>query len=96
MGLLDFLYAACFQVLSLVCLFGQLFFVNCLLASRASNLFVVCRCALCFLQVVFVSGLSLTPLDCFLIVFFCAVRFISPFTSLLGRAAAFFKLFFFA
>ena len=29
-------------------------------------------------------------LDC---VFFCAVRCISPFTSLLGRAAAFLKLF---
>ena len=48
LGLLDFLCAACFQVLLLVCLLGQLFFVNCLLASRASNLFVVCRCAFCF------------------------------------------------
>ena len=82
-GLLDFLCAACFQVLSLVCLFGQLFFVNCLLCVAALCVFAVCFC----------FGLVTNPLDCFLIVFFfCAVRFISPFTSLLGRAAAFLKL----
>ena len=77
-----FLCAACFQVLSLVCLFGQLFFVNCFWASFCFG--PVTNPLDCFWVVCF----------CFFFGGGGAVRLLLPVASLLGRAAAFLKCFF--
>ena len=60
-----------FQVLSLVCLCGQLFFVNCsLLASRASIFACCASLRFVVLHFVFVSGLPLTHLIVSWLLFF--------------------------
>ena len=67
-GLLDFLCAACFQVLSLVCLFGQLF-LSTVCWQVEPLICLLCVAALCVFAICFCFGLVTNPLDCLLIVF---------------------------
>ena len=65
-----FLCAACFQVLSLVCLFGQLFFVNCFLQVELP-ICLLCVAALVFCSLFLASGLALTHLVVSRLFFWC-------------------------